>query len=169
MFRKSSTILLVIILSLALTVPAMAAPLAAATTIPGGNVSGTWDAAGSPYLIDGDITVPAGATLTIDPGVEVLFQSWYSLTVNGTLIADGTENAPILFGGGHETAGWLGIRFVNAPDGSSLTYATVENGRATGADPLTKVAGFTLTIRVRSSATAPFAIIWPDTPVAAFI
>jgi len=141
MFRKSSTFFLVLILSLSLTVPALAAPLAAATTIPGGNVSGTWDTAGSPYLIDGDITVPAGATLTIDPGVEILFQSWYSLTVNGTLIADGTENEPILFGGGHPTAGWLGIRFIGASDSSILTYAIVENGRATGADPLNKGGG----------------------------
>jgi len=141
MFRKSSTFLLVLILSLALTVPVFAAPLVVATTIAGGDVSGTWDVAGSPYLIDGDITVPAGQTLTIEPGVEVLFQSWYSLTVNGTLIADGTEGAPILFGGGHPTAGWLGVRFVNAPDGSSLTYAIIENGRATGADPLNKGGG----------------------------
>jgi len=141
MFRKSSTLFLVLILSLALTVPALAAPLTSATTVPGGNVSGTWDAAGSPYLIEGDITVPAGQTLTIEPGVEVLFQSWYSLTVNGTLIADGTANEPILFGGGHPTAGWLGIRFVGAADNSSLTYAIVENGRATGADPLNKGGG----------------------------
>ncbi len=63
MFRKSSTFLLVLILSLALAVPALAAPQLAASTIPGGNVSGTWDVAGSPYLIDGDITVPAGADL----------------------------------------------------------------------------------------------------------
>ncbi|MGD8403219.1 MAG: PKD domain-containing protein [Anaerolineales bacterium] len=141
MFRKSSTFILVMILSLALTVPALAAPLATATTVPGGNVSGTWDASGSPYLIDGDITVPAGQTLTIEPGVDVLFQSWYSLTVNGTLNADGTENAPILFGGGHETAGWKGIRFVGASDSSSLTYATVENGRAAAADPFDRGGG----------------------------
>ena len=141
MFRKSLAFLLVIILSLLAMVPALAAPLSTATTIAGGDVSGTWDAAGSPYLIDGDITIPTGATLTIESGVEVLFQSWYSLTVNGTLIADGTENAPILFGGGHATAGWLGIRFIDAPDGSRLTYAIVENGRATGADPLNKGGG----------------------------
>ncbi len=141
MFRKSSTFILVLILSLVLTVPVLAAPNVSATTVPGGNISGTWDASGSPYLIDGDITIPAGATLTIEPGVDVLFQSWYSLTVNGTLIADGTESAPILFGGGHPTAGWLGVRFINAPDGSSLTYAIIENGRATGADPLNKGGG----------------------------
>jgi len=141
MFRKSFTFLLVMILSLVLTMPALAAPLSAVTTIPGGNVSGIWGVAGSPYLIDGNITVPSGQTLTIEPGVDVLFNSWYSLTVNGTLNADGTESAPILFGGGHETAGWLGLRFVGASDNSSLTYAIVENGRATGADPLNKGGG----------------------------
>jgi parallel beta-helix repeat protein len=141
MFRRSSTLLIVVILSLGIVVPTLAAPLSAATTVAGGNVSGTWDVADSPYLIDGDITVPSGATLTIEPGVEVLFQSWYSLTVNGTLIAEGTESAPILFGGGHATAGWLGIRFMNAPDGSRLTYAIVENGRATGANPLNRGGG----------------------------
>jgi parallel beta-helix repeat protein len=141
MFRKSTLFLLMTILSLALMAPAQAEPLSAATTVPGGDVSGNWGAAGSPYLIEGDIRVPAGATLTIEPGVEVLFQGWYSLNVNGTLIADGTENAPILFGGGHTTAGWLGVRFVNAADGSRVTHAIVENGRATGADPLNKGGG----------------------------
>jgi len=141
MFRKKAIFLFTIILSFAMTAPSLAAPISAATPIPGGEVSGTWDVSGSPYLIDGDITVPAGQTLTIEPGVEVLFQSWYSLTINGTLIADGTDNEPILFGGGHETAGWLGIRFVNAPDGSLLDNIIVENGRATGADPLNKGGG----------------------------
>ena len=47
MFRKSSTFFLVLILSLALTVPTLAAPLAVATTIPGGNVFGTWDVIGN--------------------------------------------------------------------------------------------------------------------------
>ncbi len=141
MFKKMIMFILVLILSLALAAPALGAPLSAPTSIPGGEVSGVWDLAGSPYLIDGDITVPTGATLTIQPGVEVLFQSWYSLTVNGVLLAEGTENAPVLFGGGHSTAGWLGIRFMNAPDGSRLTYAIIENGRATGTDPLNKGGG----------------------------
>jgi PKD repeat protein len=140
MFRKSSTVFLVLILSLALAVPALAAPLTAATTVPGGNVSGTWDMAGSPYLVNGNITVPAGGTLTIEPGVQVIFQSWYSLTVNGTLNADGTASDPILFTAA-TSPGWLGIRFISADDSSSLTYAIVEKGHATGADPLNNGGG----------------------------
>jgi parallel beta-helix repeat protein len=113
----------------------LAVPVLAQTAIPGGSVSGTWTTAGSPYHIEGDITVPTGQTLTIQPGVEVIFQSWYKLTVNGTLLAEGTASNPILFTGSHATAGWLGIRFIDAPDGSLLTHVVVEKGRATGASP----------------------------------
>jgi parallel beta-helix repeat protein len=110
------------------------------TTIYTGDISGTWNAVGSPYRIEGDITIPVGQTLTIEAGAEVSFQSWYSLTVHGTLIAEGTESAPIMFTG-TTSPGWLGIRFVGASDSSSLTHVIVENGRATGADPLNKGGG----------------------------
>ncbi len=39
----------------------------------------------------GDVTIPSGETLTIDPGVEVKFDGDYSIYINGTLMAIGTE------------------------------------------------------------------------------
>jgi hypothetical protein len=93
------------------------------TIIPGGYVSGTWTAAGSPYLIQGDITVHTDSTLNIQPGVEVNFQGHYTLTVNGFLQAVGTETDSILFTG----TSWLGITFENAPDSSHLTYCIVRD------------------------------------------
>jgi hypothetical protein len=46
----------------------------AATTLAGGNVGGqTWTFSGSPYLINGDVTVQAGTTLTIQAGVQIQF------------------------------------------------------------------------------------------------
>ena len=46
----------------------------AQTSIPGGNVSGFWALAGSPYYIQGSIVIPNDSTLTIEPGVTVNFQ-----------------------------------------------------------------------------------------------
>jgi hypothetical protein len=40
--------------------------------VPGGPIVGDhWTASGSPYLVTGDVTIHG---LTIDPGVEVIFQ-----------------------------------------------------------------------------------------------
>jgi len=47
-----------------------------------GDVSGVWSS-GSRITIDGDVTVPAGQTLTIEPGTEIVFNGWYTFTVYG--------------------------------------------------------------------------------------
>ncbi|MBD3223892.1 MAG: PKD domain-containing protein, partial [Caldithrix sp.] len=125
-----------LILSLVFT-----ASLWAQTSISEGDVSGTWTAANSPYLIEGDVTVPAGQTLTIEAGVDVLFQSWYKFTVNGYLEANGTEDMPIVFTTEDTTGGWIGLRFVDAPDSSHVNYCILEFGQATGEDPLNKGGG----------------------------
>ena len=50
---------------------ASASSALAATNVPGGNVGNqTWNLAGSPYNVQGDITVQLGATLTINAGVR---------------------------------------------------------------------------------------------------
>ena len=71
--------------------------LFAQTTIPGGDVSGTWEISGSPYLIEGEITIPDGETLAIDPGVLVEFQGHYKFNVQGRILAEGTEQDSIFF------------------------------------------------------------------------
>ncbi|MGH7456535.1 MAG: hypothetical protein ACRENG_34625, partial [bacterium] len=50
-----------------------------------GQQSGRWTLAGSPYIVTGNIIVPAGMMLTIDPGVIVKFAGYYGLRVEGTL------------------------------------------------------------------------------------
>ncbi len=54
----------------------------------------TWNLAGSPYTLTGPVGVATGVTLTIDAGVTVNIGT-YCLTVNGTLMAQGTNNNPI--------------------------------------------------------------------------
>ena len=54
----------------------------------------TWTLSNSPYLFAGDVTVDRGVTLTIESGVAVDF-TCYSLIVEGTLNARGTESSRI--------------------------------------------------------------------------
>lgn len=113
------------------------------TVVPGGNISGTWTEANSPYIIEGDVTVPAGQSLTIEPGVTVFSTSWYGFFVNGSLDAQGTPDAPILFTAtppGPGEPGWQGVRFVNA-QGGHLAYCIMENGQTQSAAPRDRGAG----------------------------
>ena len=101
---------------------------AAATDVPGGPVSGTWNAAGSPYNILGPITVLSGESLTMEPGTTVQFMGPYDLTVQGILDVIGTAVDSVLITG--ETM-WGEIRLENETAASSFTYASI-NGAETG-------------------------------------
>jgi hypothetical protein len=92
----------------------------AATTINSTQVSGTWTLAGSPYLIQNNINIATTSSLIIEPGVDVIFQGFYSINVDGSLKASGTAALPITFKindtlGWHNDAlqngGWNGIQF----------------------------------------------------------
>ena len=97
-----------------------------------GDVSGTWSA--DTVIVTNEIRIPPGATLTIQPGVEVLFFAYFKFIVDqATLIAVGTENDSIRFDeyspGGNN---WKGIRFLYASASSRLEYCHLTNGWASG-------------------------------------
>lgn len=98
-----------------------------------GEQSGVWNLAGSPYIVTGDISVPAGASLIIEPGVIVKFSGPYSLRVHGTLRAVGSLTARIVFTSisdnefgedrprnqSPSTNDWIGLVFANGIEAES--------------------------------------------------
>ena len=99
-----------------------------------GNQSGTWNAGGSPYEVTGEIIIPSGETLTIEPGVTVSFQGHYKFTVHGKLVAVGTETDSIFFTTDNISTGWGGIR-IDGSQVSELAYCRIEYGKTSGNYP----------------------------------
>jgi hypothetical protein len=91
---------------------------------------------GCKYKATADITVRAGATLTLEPGVVIEFGSGLGMTVNGALSAVGTAELPIRFSGAQGTPGyWDGISFGDSDNlANVLDHVIVENAgkRTTG-------------------------------------
>ncbi|MFZ2901233.1 MAG: right-handed parallel beta-helix repeat-containing protein [Saprospiraceae bacterium] len=86
---------------LALLLFAIPQILIAQTTVSGTISENTsWTLTGSPYVIDGLVTVAQGVTLVIEPGVIIKrtgYSTQSSMWVSGTLIAVGNPAQPIVF------------------------------------------------------------------------
>jgi len=98
------------------------------TPVPPGPVSGTWDLASSPYIVNGDIYIEPGSTLTIEPGVKVRFTGWYKFIVDGALMAIGVEADSILFTADDTTNRWYGIRIIDNISTVVMDYCIIEYG-----------------------------------------
>jgi len=109
-------------------------PLTANATDVEGEVWGTWTKENSPYNVIGEIRVPPGSTLVIEPGILVDFKGHYKFIVDSlaTLLAIGTETDSIYFTTDNPGTGWHGIRFRYAARNSRLSYCRLEYGKALG-------------------------------------
>jgi len=98
------------------------------TIVAGGEVSGTWRKTESPYTVTGDIHIPQGQSLNIQPGVVVKFAGHFGLTVGyeAILRARGRDTDHIVFTPIDTNEGWFGIRFVNSEADDILKYCTIE-------------------------------------------
>jgi parallel beta-helix repeat protein len=100
-----------------------------------GEVSGVWST--DTVSVTGDLYVLSGQTLTIQPGVEVLFTGPFDLNVQGLLTAVGTPADSIIFSRSRpsEESRWSGIRFDSADGSSLLQYCRLEWAKNSGASP----------------------------------
>ncbi len=80
-----------------------------------------------PYSINEDIVVPAGVTLTIEPGATLQFQTDRHLRVNegGRLLAEGASALPIVFTRQGDDY-WGGILLDRTQADNRITHAVIE-------------------------------------------
>jgi len=102
-----------------------------ATLVPAGDLPCTtvWNDT-KPMILLGQTVVPAGCTLTIQKGTQILASRGSSLNIKGTLLVTGVKSDSVYFGGlvsGKNPGQWLGLRFYEGSTGNSLSWFHVEN------------------------------------------
>ena len=87
----------------------LTAKLPSGTHIWDNEVSGTWVLDGSPYIVMDSLKIPDGETLEIEEGVVVKFNTTEMFLIDGCIIAEGTQEQPILFTALDNSVRWGGI------------------------------------------------------------
>src|ERR1017187_189264 len=107
-----------------------------ANTFVSGNISGTWTTYGGPYIATGNLIVPKGQTLTIQPGVTVIMGQGLNMDVEGTISAVGTAAQRIIIRGESPSLYWDYL-LVNYNGGTQSTFINCNITDATNALQLT--------------------------------
>ena len=99
-----------------------------------GNVSGNWTLDNSPYYVTNNLVLQPNSDLTVEPGVEIIFEGNYRFDVFGKLTAIGDSTNYIKFTGNGSQ--WMSINFADASDdNSALEYCIIENASESGYEP----------------------------------
>lgn len=87
-----------------------------------------------PYVIIGGIQIDTTATLNISPGTKIYLHADAPFLVDGTIIANGTKEDPVIFSGDRLDedykdlpASWPGIFFRNTSKNNLLKHTIIQN------------------------------------------
>ena len=91
-----------------------------------------WPRAGGPYVLDGDVEVARGSSLTLEAGTVVQGRRGSGLRILGTLSAEGSDTQRIALVRAEKSEPWAGVT-IQGPGGapSSLSYVRID-GASTG-------------------------------------
>ncbi len=90
----------------------------------------TWSISGSPYIVSGKLVVFPAATLTINPGVLIKFNSGASIELRGKMTANGNATDSITFTSNASSPAmnnWNGIKVLGNPTGSTTGNQMIMN------------------------------------------
>jgi parallel beta-helix repeat protein len=84
-----------------------------------------WTMGGSPYFIEGHVFVEEGYNLTIEPGAEVRFNGYYSLNINGRLMAIGDPEKRITITSNNSIPEeWITVQ-INGTGSADIKYCDI--------------------------------------------
>lgn len=94
-------------------------------TILSGEISGTLLKSKSPYYVTNNISIRAGATLTIEAGTIIFFKAKTGLRISGGIRAVGNKELPIVFKGVRDE--WNGIHSTNPTDSLIFIFCRIQD------------------------------------------
>lgn len=87
----------------------------------------------SPYFIDSDLTIEAGAVLKALPGTEILLNKNVNIHVSGGMLFEGTKTNPVVMAPKMASAPWGNLNFFGSTDTLALRYVNLREGRISAA------------------------------------
>lgn len=90
-----------------------------------------WAIEDSPFEVTSDVTIPAGVTLLIEPGVNLQFRSGTRLNIEGRIVAEGTPDARIQMVG-YNGVRWNGLNMDDTLADNRITYTDMIRGDGQG-------------------------------------
>jgi len=84
-----------------------------------GQAAGTWSPTYGTYTITGDVTVPAGAVLSIEPSTNIVVNNNSKIQINGRIEAHGSERGLINFSTDDT---WKGIKIIDSQENNLIDY-----------------------------------------------
>jgi hypothetical protein len=120
-----------------------------------GTLSGNtvWDNA-TERRITGNLTIPAGSSLTIEPGTRIMLASEVNIQVDGAITSNGTAADPVVFNAIDPNNDWGGVEIRGASATGNFDYTFFTQGgddpsrgfEHSGSQPLVKALGGTINL-----------------------
>ncbi|MCK5841097.1 MAG: CotH kinase family protein [Candidatus Sabulitectum sp.] len=82
----------------------------------------------SPYIVQGEVTIPHNGTMTIQPGVTILMGEDGAINCLGELNSTGSEGDSVFFMAENSAVGWRGIRVHSGSVSMQYTSVTGSEG-----------------------------------------
>ncbi len=96
-----------------------------------GQAAGTWSPTYGTYTITGDVTVPSGTVLSIEPNTNIVVNNNSKIQINGRIEAQGSGRGLINFSTDDQ---WKGIKIIDSQEDNLIAYCYLTGSTESAVD-----------------------------------